>query len=255
MSTRQCHYALVVPELIENTHPNYRRVMKALVWARKVGIIPWEWMADRLRLPYEVSMWSGLADYAATVRSAYRRDVWETQPEYVEVVVEKDALAEVFVQVVRPYGVTLNVARGYESWCAVHDIAERFAAYADRPCSLLYFGDLDPSGEDMVRDLRVRLEQFDCTPELVKVALTREDVERYNLPTPPTKVGDRRRAKFVAEHGDIAVELDALPVDLLRDRIRTAVEAHMDLDALAETQALEREERARIAARLGEDAT
>jgi uncharacterized small protein (DUF1192 family) len=109
--------------------------------------------------------------------------------------------------------------------------------------AIIYFGDFDPSGEDMARSLAERLADFDCLPELTKVALTRDDIERYSLPPNFTKTKDSRSAAFVAKHGDISVELDALSVDVLRARIVDEVETRMDIDALADVHATEQAER------------
>jgi hypothetical protein len=80
---------------------------------------------------------------------------------------------------------------------------------------------------------------------VTKVALTIEDACR--LPGDVTKAGDSRAAAFVEKYGDLAVELDALPVEELRARIRAGVEGHMDLDALERSHDLEREHRERLA--------
>jgi hypothetical protein len=72
-------------------------------------------------------------------------------------------------------------------------------------------------------------------------------VTRYQLPPDFTKASDTCRAAFVEKYGDIAVELDALPVDVLRARLVEEVEALMDLDRLAEIRQLEDEERQRLA--------
>lgn len=216
--------------------------------ARKESLIPWGWVEDRLRRPRHVSMWDDLADFAETVRRAYRRDVWDEQPGYLEVWLEKDALSGIFEVVLNQYGVSLNVGRGYDGWDSIHNAAER---YEDRDSvTILYFGDLDPSGEDMVRSLRERLAFFDCTPEVVKCALTKEDIRRYDLPSDFTKKSDTRAVKFVAKHGDVSVELDALPVDVLRQRLIDAVEERMDLDALERTRQEEVQDRERLAAAL-----
>src|SRR5207249_427636 len=157
---------------------------------------------------------------------------------------EKDALSGIFEDALEPYGVTLNVGRGYDGWASIRNAAQR---YEDKePVTVLYFGDFDPSGEDMVRSLRERLAFFDCEPELVKCALTAEDVTRYNLPPDFTKTTDTRRAAFVAKYGDVAVELDALPVDVLRARLIKEIEARMDLHALAKVRRLEAKEQARL---------
>ena len=188
-------------------------------------------------------MWSGLSDFAETCRRAYRRDVWETQPDYLEIWLEKDALSGIFEDVLDPYGVTLNVGRGYDGWDSIHNAAER---YVDRAVTVLYFGDFDPSGEDMVRSLIKRLEDQGAQPEIIKCALTREDIRRYKLPPDFAKKTDTRTAAFIVKHGDIAVELDALPPDVLRDRLKEEVMKRMDLKELQKIKALETKERAEL---------
>jgi hypothetical protein len=245
MTVRQVYYQLVSRQVVENSRTSYQAVSNALVAVRKAGSVPWAWIEDRLRRPRPVPMWDGLAAFAETARRAYRRDVWTAQPGYLECWLEKDALSGIFEDVLRPYGVTLNGGRGYDGWDSIHNAAERFEDGAG--ATILYLGDFDPSGEDMVRSLRERLAFFHCTPELVKCALTAEDVTHYQLPPDFTKATDSRRAAFVAQHGDIAVELDALPVAVLRERLRAEVEARLDLDALAAVRSTEQREQARLA--------
>ena len=79
-----------------------------------------------------------------------------------------------------------------------------------------------------------------------KPAVTREDIDDYDLPPDFTKASDSRQAAFVEKWGDIAVELDALPVGVLRNRITSSIEAHMDIEALRETRAREGSERVDI---------
>ncbi len=245
MTVRQIYYQLVSRQVIENNRAQYQAVSNALVWARQEGIIPWEWIEDRLRRPRTVSMWDDLVDFGETILPAYRRNVWAGQASYVEVWLEKDALSGIFEDVLEPYGVTLNVGRGYDGWDSIHNASERFGNGEDGV--ILYFGDFDPSGEDMVRSLKERLGFFGCEPEIVKCALTLDDVNRYNLPADFTKATDTRQKGFIAKYGDIAVELDALPVDVLIKRITDEVESRMNLNALAETKRIEETERTRLA--------
>ena len=244
MTVRQVYYQLVSRQVIENNRGQYQAVSNMLVDARKDGSIPWEWVEDRLRRPRTVSMWTDLPDFVNTVRRSYRRDVWPMQPAYLEVWLEKDALSGIFEAVLSGYGITLNVGRGYDGWDSIHNAADRFGD--GDGMTVLYFGDFDPSGEDMARSLVERLAFFDCNPELIKCALTRDDVTRYNLPPDFTKATDTRRAAFVAKHGDISVELDALPAAVLRSRLVTEIENRLDLDALAEVKQLERADRRRL---------
>ncbi len=242
MTVRQVYYQLVSRHVIENNRGQYQAVSTLLVDGRKDGAIPWEWVEDRLRRPRTVAMWDDLSDFAETARRSYRRDTWATQPAYLEVWLEKDALSGIFEDVLDGYGVTLNVGRGYDGWDSIHNAAERFGDGAGM--TILYFGDFDPSGEDMVRSLRDRLGFFDCNPEVVKCALTLADVTRYNLPPDFTKATDTRRAAFVAKWGDVSVELDALPIDVLRGRLVGEVEARLDLAALAHVKRQEHDDRA-----------
>ena len=142
---------------------------------------------------------------------------------------------------------TLNVGRGYSSWSSIKAAADRF----DAGGTILYFGDFDPSGEDMVRALEESLANPDLPnggsfPTVIKCALTPGDIATYNLPPDFTKATDTRQAAFVEKYGDVAVELDALPVAVLRDRIVREVEARMDLDALERTRTDEAFDKGRL---------
>jgi len=111
-----------------------------------------------------------------------RRDVWQDQPHHgktggcmmqppaaiatlsdlgVEVWLEKDALSGIFKDVLDPYGVTLNVGRGYDGWSSIHDAAERYGDGDE--VTVLYYGDHDPSGENMFKSLRKRLADAEQT--------------------------------------------------------------------------------------------
>jgi hypothetical protein len=245
---RQCFYQLVSRQVIENSRSSYQAVSKALVAARCEGLIPWSHIEDRLRKPRHVSMWSGLQDFAETAAAAYRREVWAEQPVYVETWLEKDALSGIFEDALDQYGVTLNVGRGFDGWDSIHNASKRFRAReADRKgVVVLYFGDFDPSGEDMVRSLRERLAHQGASPDIIKCALTLEDIESYELPTDFTKKTDTRRAAFVRRWGDVSVELDALPLEVLTNRIVTEVEQRLDLKALRRVVRKERHDRDRL---------
>jgi hypothetical protein len=138
------------------------------------------------------------------------------------------------------------VGRGYDSWTSIWEAGRRLPESA----TVLYFGDFDPSGEDMVRSLAERLGFFGCQPQIIKVALTLEEIERYRLPPMPAKRSDSRAAAFIAEFGDVAVELDALPPPVLRERLDEAVRERMDLGALEAVKRLEADERDELRERL-----
>jgi hypothetical protein len=243
MTLRQTYYALVVRKVIENVEREYNRLKKALTKARYGGIIPFAWIIDPSRDPRTPAMWEDVADFAA-VAEQYRSNVWTTQPTCLEAWVEKDALARIFADALEHYGVTLNVGRGYDSTSSIGKAARRLGS--GEGTTVLYFGDFDPCGEDMVRSLVERLGRLGSRPEITKCAITPADIATYDLPPDPCKVGDRRTAAHIARHGDVAVELDALPVDVLRERIRDEVESRMDMDALRDVHVRDEWARERI---------
>ncbi|MDQ3257041.1 MAG: hypothetical protein M3R15_24640 [Acidobacteriota bacterium] len=255
MTVRQVYYQLVARQVLPNKVTMYQAVSELLRDARKSGDIPWEWIEDRLRRPRTVGMWSDLSAFAETVRRAYRRDVWTTQPNYIEVWLEKDALSGIFEDVLRDYGVTLNVGRGFDGWDSIRNAGNRYIEHGG--VTILYFGDFDPSGEDMVRSLRERIDEYleiadepfgdgIVDVEIIKCALTAADIARYNLPSDFAKKTDSRAKKFIAKHGDVSVELDALPVAVLRDRLQSEVAERLDLDALEKVKETEDAERVRL---------
>lgn len=247
MTLRQTYYQLVSRQIISNTMKEYGRLGRALVRARQEGLIEWGWLEDRTRQPREVSMWSDLESFTETALQSFRLDTWETQPVYFEAWLEKEALSDIFAQALRRYGVTLNVGRGYDGWSSIHAAAERFALYANhRPVEILYFGDLDPSGDDMPRSLEERIAFFGVKVPVTKCALKLAHVEEYDLPPDPAKRSDTRSKAFIAKHGDVSVELDAMPPQLLRDHVTGEVLTRMDLRALVQVEMETKAERTRL---------
>lgn len=244
MTVRQVYYQLVSRQVVENNRSRYQAVSDALVDARLEGIVPWDWIEDRLRRPRQLPMWPNVSDFLDSMMWRYNRDIWQEQPRQVECWCEKDALSGIFSDVVGEYGVMLNVGRGYDGWSSIHNAAERYGTGEN--VTVLYFGDFDPSGEDMFRSLQERLGRLGSKPTMYKVALSQDDVQRYQLPPNFTKTTDTRRAGFVALYGDQSVELDALPATVLRSRIVEEIEKHMDLAALKRVQAQEEQERSML---------
>jgi hypothetical protein len=247
MTLRQVHYRLVSRDDI--VHPNTLSAYDTLSgWLRDdrlAGIVPWSWMEDRMRVARGWKGWDVPAEFLREALSGDHRDPWqdEAQDHYVEVWLEKDALSGIFSDTLGYYRVVLNVGRGYDGWTSIKRASERYLLREDEDIAttVLYFGDFDPSGEDMHRSLIERLEELGARPEVVKVALTHDDARR--LPGDVTKADDSRAAAFVAKYGNLAVELDALPVEELQGRIRFGVESIMDKEALEESHRLEREQR------------
>jgi hypothetical protein len=240
-TVRQVFYALTVRGLIQKVEGEYKQtVIRLLTELREAGEIPFDWIADNTRWMRKPRTYTGLDACLKNTSHFYRRDLWAAMPVYVEVWCEKDALAGVLLEETEPYDVPLMVARGYSSVSFLHSAAKAIEA-REKPAFIYHFGDLDPSGVDAARDIKVKLRRYAPEAEIhfSRPAVTREQVEEWNLPSRPTKTTDTRAKKFVGT----SVELDAIPVQRLRDLVRECIERHVDREQLAILRVAESSER------------
>ncbi|MBU1067594.1 hypothetical protein KKE60_07380, partial [Patescibacteria group bacterium] len=92
-------------------------------------------------------------------------------------------------------------------------------------------GDHDPSGLDMVRDIRDRLEEFGLDEiEVRHIAITREQIDEYNPPPNPAKVTDPRAKEYIALHGNTSWEVDALNPETLHELLVNEIEGLVNRD-------------------------
>lgn len=110
----------------------------------------------------------------------------------------------------------------------------------DKDIHIFYLGDHDPSGIDMTRDIRERLEMFSGVRNTVeRLALNWEQVEMWQPPENPAKETDARYKGYVEEFGESSWELDAIEPRTLAKLVREAVLELVDDDLWDE--AVERE--------------
>ena len=244
LTLRQLYYQLVTRNVIPNVERSYKNLSTLLTDARLAGRVDWDAIEDRVRRPRAASEWESISALVDTAVRSFRLPRWEGQTTYCELWVEKDALAGVLEPLSREAHVTLMVNRGYSSASAMYESAQRFKAGAEgRDRSVLfYLGDLDPSGEDMVRDIRERLTLFEVEDLTVrKIALTMEQVEEYKPPPNPAKMTDPRSAGYVAKYGGSSWEVDALPPQVLASIVRDAFAEVIDRGLMDEV--IEREQK------------
>lgn len=235
VTVRQVYYALVSAQMLANTRNSYNRLTRILTRARLSGTVPFNRIVDDTREAEKTPSWHNIEAILNAAVEQYRSDWWENQPYYIEVWLEKRALRRIFLPITNSLDVHLCVGGGYQSWPMVWQAKNRFTQrIAERQRAIiLYFGDLDPSGKDMVRDIQARFDLLGIHVEIVEVALTRRDIEQYNLPRNPMKLGDSRNRWFTREYGvNYAVELDALPPDVLKERIEQSIQSYVNIDEL-----------------------
>lgn len=259
MTLRQLYYQFVSRGLIENTERSYKRLGGIVTRGRQSGKLAWDAIEDRARQPVVWSQYYTMEECLQRAMRSFRLPRMAGQDTYVELWVEKDALASVLEPIAAAYHVTLMVNRGYSSASAMRESAERIRdcvnEYEAVRARILYLGDLDPSGEDMVRDIRERGHTFlnGGNPKLqirykvTKLALTMDQVEQYRPPPNPTKLTDSRAKGFIDRYGYESWEVDALPPNILRDLITEALEDIIDMRAMQEHIDREKELREEVA--------
>ena len=237
LTLRQLYYQLVSKDIITNNDREYAKLSNILKKGRMAGIVDWSAIEDRVRVP-KLPYWVRDVQHAIqdTIEQ-YRVDRMQGQQRNIEIWVEKDALSNVLFRVTSKYHIRLMVNRGYSSISAMYDAHRRLRS-GD---VILYFGDHDPSGKDMVRDIRERMEEFGREVDVRPVALTMEQIRRFNPPPNPAKITDPRAKWYIREYGRTSWELDALPPRELIRLAEEAVEELIDLDLY--NRCLDREQR------------
>lgn len=244
VSVRQDHYGLVSEQTIYNNFREYRRVVRVLKRGRLAGLVSFDSVVDDTREAEKTPSWKSFEELLNAAILQYRSNWWRDQPYYVEVWLEKRALRRIFYPITNAHDVYLCTGGGYQSWSEVWEGKKRFYKKLDKELKILYFGDLDPSGKDMPRDINERFATLGVDVDIVEVALTKDDIHKHNLPRNPTKSKDTRESWYVKKYGiNYAVELDALPPDVLRSKIKKAIEDYCDIDLLSKHVAEDNEKR------------
>jgi hypothetical protein len=238
LTLRQLFYQCVSRDIIPNTVQSYKNLGSVVNDARLAGLIDWDTIVDRTRELRTLSHWSDPRDIVEACAKQFNIDRWAGQEYRPEVWIEKDALVGVFERVCRELDVPLFSCRGYTSQSEMWSGAQRLLRNmrAKQTPVIFHFGDHDPSGRDMSRDITDRLELFTRrTLKFQRLALNMDQVEQYGPPPNPAKITDSRANAYIAEFGGESWELDALEPTVLAGLVRDAIEGVVDKRAMDET--------------------
>lgn len=218
-----------------NAEPNYDMLGNLVNNARLAGLIDWDAIEDRTRAFVRRGRWESGRHILQVSTDAFHMDMWSNQPARIFVIVEKEALVGVLERVCHEYDVPLLAARGYPSASVLHEFvtADILPALGSQHIAIIHLGDHDPSGIDMTRDLRERIELF-CegeSIELVRIALNMPQIEALKPPPNPAKTTDSRFLEYRKLFGDESWELDALQPAYLAQLVETEINKYRD-DAL-----------------------
>lgn len=249
LTLRQLYYQFVARDFIENNQKQYKRLGDIINEARQAGLIDWSAIEDRMRNLYSVQTYNDPVEVIHAAANGYAEALWEDQPYYCEVWVEKDALAGVVERTCTRLRVPFFACRGYTSQSEMYVAGKRLgrAAKHGKRVVIFHLGDHDPSGIDMTRDNQARLSLFARqTIEVRRLALNKDQIEQYDPPPNPAKISDSRTTQYMIDHGDEAWELDALDPTVLDTIIATNVEALIDREKMSAAWAHEEANRVNV---------
>lgn len=252
LTIRGLHYQLVSIGMT-NSQKHYKRVVSAMIDARWAGLVDFDAFSDHDRSMIgktyceETDLYSSVEYGKEAIQNwmdIYYKNRWENQPYYPEIFIEKKALQGVFKSVCEDNYIALGACKGYPSLTFLNEAAQRFieAERNGKQTIILYFGDYDPSGEDIPRSIKDNMVLLGCESiEVRRIALMHDQVIEWALPPAPAKTGDSRTANW---DGIGQVELDAVNPKKLQKLCQSAIDDIFDTelyDELKDTESYERE--------------
>lgn len=236
MTVRQLYYQMEMRGFVAKDDKDYDKVQRACLQMRRQGALPYEKIVDSSRERRTIYQHSDLHQALEVAAQAYRRNYWLDQPIHVEVWCEKDALTSIMNPVCQRYGVAFQALRGFDSESFAYESAKDIQAIG-KPAHIFYFGDHDPSGWWIARNLEPTLREFGANATVTHVGVSPMQVRAWKLPQREPKQTDTRLSGFVRHFGsELCTEVDAIPPDILEALIVKSIESNIEPEAWYKAQ-------------------
>jgi len=243
-------------QVIPGTEQTYKKVDELMVDMRKEGGIPFgrfkvkrgeDGFGADIAIDPEYLIKSKL-DKLLNLPETYELPNLYKQPLLIEVWVEKVGLMPTFETICTPLDIKVRSPEGFSPWefCyhAVNDFEYFFEQRKSERIIILYFGDQDPSGENIYESLKGQLDFFGVEHDTRRIGVTIDQIREYNLPETPLEPEtlakirrDSRYPKYFRKYGrEIFCELDAflsLAYDEFKNTLESAIEPLIDRDAIS----------------------
>lgn len=214
---RGVFYKLGVDDSLPNTESMYKTLSHRLSLEKKAGTFPFDALIDNSRRSIEnfsdgyleredlesvkvgcirkiqnLTIDNVIEDYfnyENLILTPPPDGYWAKQPIVPEIWTEKDAIVGILEQITSGLHTTIRINRGYAGWAYLNTSIEKVKEVlkSHDKISILYLGDLDPSGVDMDRHLKDAFKYLDITDRIdfKRIALTEDQVDLHNLPPKP----------------------------------------------------------------------
>ena len=247
INSRGISYQLSVSGLINKTETDFGKVERLVGELRLAGRLDWDLIIDNTRSRICPPTFTDAADALEDTQLIFRLNPWLSQPVFLQVWIEKGGLAPVFEEVTDKYVVPLYPADGFTSLTFTKDAAreaqEALNQRGQQPV-VLVFADFDPSGSWIVKTVENHYRHHQHGGiEFVHVGLHPEQIEKWKLPTRPTK----NSSHSAGWTGGESVELDAVTQDQLQEWAEDEIRKYIKWPAWNRAMAEEAKQRQRLA--------
>jgi len=260
VTVRLIHYLLLNDPPMQNTSTgkqrsqyrndskSYTALTNLLTRARLFGHIPWDAITDETRptsgtcFTKDIAQFIDLENYRYL--RGYRRDLLQSQPDHVELVIEKLTLQGIVQPIANKFCLPMTIGRGYCSIEPRYEIVQRFKRSGKDRLKLIVCADFDPDGDEIAHSFARSIRDDFGIEDFVAVKgmLRRDQIAKWNLPPnfESAKKTSSNYTTFVSRYKSETVwELEAIPPTVLQQSLTESIESAIDLDLF--NQELERE--------------
>jgi hypothetical protein len=236
-SARFLFYELLMDGHIDEKHGTGARrpdqdVSDALMVLRREGLVPWEWIRDETRRLTTWPLYATIADGIREELQHVRLDPWAGRRPLI--LTESRSLAGVLEDTAYTYGAAIAATNGQVGGFLHTDLIP-FLREGQR---VLYLGDLDLAGRHIEANTRAEIERVTGALDWRRLAITEEQVARYDIPAKP-KLDHRYRDGHLHD----AYETEALSQSVIVGLVVEALDAILPepLDSLGARADAERD--------------
>jgi hypothetical protein len=261
LTDRGVHYRLLNYDFLRNRKQEllyvnddkcYKATANLLTRLRLDGTLPWACLADPTRPVKEYIAYDNVREFIKTeveeyLLVGYWRNLLQSQPNYLEVLCEKNTIYHVAQQVTERYQITTRSARGINCIDSLHDMAVAFRKSGKKYFDLITLSDQDPEGCFIPHDAGRRLrDDFGIsTVRIFPAAVTREQIERLGLQSNNTAKEKSSHYEWFVERNDgddTTWELEAMEPENLQADLDHVIRSVIETDLFNKEVATEKEE-------------
>lgn len=251
VTVRFIHYHLLNdPPLVHASKPGstyrnnkdcYKNLVDLIARARLTGDIPFESIDDETRPVTQTSCWRNSAEFFQSELNnfmrGYQRDLMQSQPNHIELLVEKNTAANILKTVALNYCIPMTSGRGFCSLPPRYNIAERFRKSGKEKLVLIMFSDFDPDGDEIAHSFARSLRDDFLIENIVpfKASLISDQVKNLSLPSSSAVEAKEKSVnykRFVQKYGadQTCFELESMTPDQIQSIADEAIRRVIDCE-------------------------